>query len=80
MNEENIIRHLDNQEKINKSLLEFVHQKEPYFTGGVMLDNYDVYWKINTSCNCHPEYSWEKFDTLQSFCKWLDAKNINILE
>ena len=72
---ENIMELLKNYNELQKQVSAFVnngHDKKLYSWDPARInhDNYTIERKTNTACNCHPEYEWETFSTIDLFLEW----------
>jgi hypothetical protein len=39
-------------------------------------DDFCIDHKVNTACNCHPEYEWQTFASIEQFVEWLDKQDL----
>jgi hypothetical protein len=68
---ENIVELLTNLQKLNELVNEFINDD---FCRSVKIESDGIYHEVNTSCNCHPEYDWDKLYDWDKFIEWYDEK------
>ena len=39
-------------------------------------ENFTVEREENTACNCHPEYEWVTYSTIESFLEWYETQQV----
>ncbi len=76
---ENIIELLTHFRELNELAMEYVndgydHKKYNWTDARVNYNCYTIDHKINTACNCHPEYEWQDHSSIDKFVEWLDKK------
>ena len=54
----------------------YYKEKEGSTYADIRLDEFgNIQHEVNESCNCHPEYVWEQYATVEQVIEWCQIKN-----
>jgi len=65
---ENILELLNNFKELQNQIDKFCDND--YYNHRLNINTSNIEREENTSCNCHPEYEWVHYTTIDEFLKW----------
>ena len=64
-------------EKLSILANQYINRDDKYNNSKTRI-NYDtmtIEERVNTACNCHPEYNWEYVDSIENMIEWTNNNN-----
>jgi len=78
---ENITELLKNYSELQEQVTAFVNRgydpkKYSWDRARINSDNFMIEREENTACNCHPEYDWVEYSTIEVFLEWYEKQQL----
>lgn len=76
---ENITQLTEQFSQLNQDIAEYVNRgydpkSYSWTPARINYETNEIEHKVNTACNCHPEYNWETYSSLAEFVDWHKTK------